>query len=401
MRDILHCDLNSFFASVECLKNPKLKTVPMAVCGDPKLRHGIILAKNDIAKKYGIYTPETVYSALKKCPNLILVKSNHSDYERFSKLVNNIYLKYTDRVEPFGIDESFLDITESKKLFGTPVEIAYKIKEEVKATLGLTISVGISFNKSLAKLGSDLKKPDACTYIPYDSFRKIIYPISVNNLLFVGKSTSKILNKMRINTIGELAVADKEKLMKNLGKSGLMLYNFANGKENEEVKKWEEFELPKSFSKGYTFPKDIVEKNILENMIRKMTYEIVRNMRKYNLKCSVVGISIKNFKFITITRQKHINVTNIYSDIINNMLELLDKNYVEGEKIRAITVFLNNLTNELENKQLSIFDIIDNDTDFKIENIARVVDKLEEDYGREKIKFGCIYNKNEYIESLL
>ncbi len=152
MRNILHCDLNGFFASVECLKNPKLKDVPMAVCGDPALRHGIILAKNELAKKYGIVTAETIYSAQKKCKNLVLVKSNHSDYEKYSILVNNIYLKYTDKVEPFGIDESFLDVTESTKLFGDSLTIANLIKEDVKNTLGLTISVGVSFNKSIAKL---------------------------------------------------------------------------------------------------------------------------------------------------------------------------------------------------------------------------------------------------------
>ncbi|MDD2376766.1 MAG: hypothetical protein PHD15_04185 [Clostridia bacterium] len=152
MRDILHCDLNSFFASVECLKNPELKLIPMAVCGDPALRHGIILAKNDLAKKYGIVTAETIYSAQKKCRNLVLVKGNMADYEKYSILVKNIYLKYTDKVESFGIDECFLDVTESTKLFGDSETIANLIREDVKNTLGLTISIGVSFNKPLAKL---------------------------------------------------------------------------------------------------------------------------------------------------------------------------------------------------------------------------------------------------------
>lgn len=152
MKSILHCDLNGFFASVECLKRPELKNVPMAVCGDPKKRSGIILAKNELAKKYGVITTETIYSAIKKCKNLVLVQGNYEDYHKYSKLVQNIYLKYTDRVEEFGIDECWLDVTESLKLFGSAIDIAYKIKEEVKNTLGLTISVGVSFNKTLAKL---------------------------------------------------------------------------------------------------------------------------------------------------------------------------------------------------------------------------------------------------------
>ena len=257
MRSILHCDLNGFFASVECLKNPKLKNVPMAVSGDPKLRHGIILAKNELAKKYGIYTPETVYSAKKKCPNLVLVRPHFEDYHKYSKLVQQIYLKYTDRVEPFSIDECFLDITESLELFGTPVEIAYKIKEEVKNTLGLTISVGVSFNKIFAKMGSDMKKPDAVTVIDYEHFKEIIHPLSVDKMLFVGKSTTATLKKMRIDTIGDIANYDVNKLVKKLGKMGIELYRYANGIDNSEVAFFDTKRNPKSISKGITFPEDI------------------------------------------------------------------------------------------------------------------------------------------------
>ena len=182
VRWILHCDLNNFFASVEMLKHPEYRNIPMAVSGDPNKRHGIILAKNEIAKKYGIYTPETVYSALKKCPKLILVKPHRDEYVKYSNLVNDVYLEYTDRVERFSIDEAFLDITESINIFGTPYEIAYKIKEEIKKKYGLTISVGVSFNKSMAKLGSELKKPDAITVLDYDSYKSKIYhlPLQYN-----------------------------------------------------------------------------------------------------------------------------------------------------------------------------------------------------------------------------
>ena len=394
MKDILHYDLNSFFASVECLRNPKLRKVPMVVCGDPELRHGIVLAKNDIAKSYGIYTPETIYSAMKKCPNLVLVKSNYDEYVKYSKLVNSIYLKYTDRVEPFGIDESFLDVTESKNLFGTPLEIAYKIKEEVKDTTGLTISVGISFNKSLAKLGSDLKKPDACTNIPYNNFKNIVFPLPVNSLLFVGKTTSKILAKMRINTIGELANTRKETLVKKLGKSGAVLYNIANGLECEDVKKWDDFEMPKSFSKCHTFSKDITKRNILEYSLKKMTYEIIKSMRKYNLKCRVVGISLKNEKFIKINRQKHIKASDLYSEIILNVTDLFNKNYVEGEKIRSLTVFINELIDENDDNQLNMFDMFNEKENLKLEKITGVVDNLEKIYGKGKVTFANMYKIN-------
>lgn len=388
MRDILHCDLNSFFASVEMVKNPALRKVPMAVCGDPNLRHGIILAKNEIAKKYGIYTPETVYSAKKKCPNLVLVKGNYLDYKKYSKLVNNIYLKYTDRVEPFGIDESFLDITESKKLFGSPLEIAYKIKEEVKNTLGLTISVGVSFNKTLAKLGSDLKKPDAITAIPYDNFKNIICDLPVQNLLFVGKSTLNSLNKLGIYSIGELANFDEKKLSKKLGKAGTSLHIIANGLENEEVKKWGKMELPKSISKGYTFPKDIDNYLELEKEVKKITFEVVKNLRNNKMKCSIVGISIKNNKFITITRSKHIERTNLYQNILNNILDLFSNNYIDGNKVRAITVSVSGF-NEVS-EQLNLFELVEkkkSEEQYKLKLASDVVDNIQNAYGNKVIKF--------------
>lgn len=395
VRDILHCDLNSFFASVEMVKNPSLKKVPMAVCGDPKLRHGIILAKNEIAKKYGIYTPETVYSARKKCPNLVLVEGNYTDYKKFSKLVNKIYLKYTDRVEPFGIDESFLDITESKKLFGSPVEIAYKIKEEVKNTLGLTISVGVSFNKSLAKLGSDLKKPDAVSHIPYNNFKNIIFNLPVQNLLFVGKSTLPVLNKMGIYTIGQLANFDKEKLTKKLGKSGIALYNMANGLENDEVKKWGDFDEPKSISKGHTFPKDLDNSLEIEKEIKKLTIDIVSSLRRNKLKASVVGISIKNSNFVSITRSKHIESTNLYQSILNNILDLFNTNYTEGKKIRAVTVFLSNFNEK--NEQLNLFEYVEkvkNEESYKLKVATDVLDNIQDIYGRKVINFGNLMDIN-------
>ena len=223
MRAILHCDLNNFFASVEMLSRPELRNVPMAVSGDPNRRHGIILAKNQIARKYGIYTPETVYSALKKCPNLVLVRPHYDQYKKYSVLVNEIYKKYTDRVEKFSIDESFLDVTESIGIFGSPYEIAYKIKEEIKEKYNLTISVGVSFNKSLAKLGSDLKKPDAITVLDYYSYKEKIYNLPVSALLYVGKNTTEKLKKMGIKTIGDLATCNKYRIV--MAFTGIRLFH--------------------------------------------------------------------------------------------------------------------------------------------------------------------------------
>ena len=192
-RVILHCDCNSFFASVETALNPEYRNVPMAVCGSEENRHGIVLAKNELAKKYGIVTAETVYSAKKKCPSLVIAKPHYSEYSRYSRMVNDIYARYTDIIEPFGIDESWLDVTASQKIFGSGMDIAERIRAEVKSEIGITVSIGVSFNKVFAKLGSDYKKPDAITEIDEENFKRIVYPLNVADLLFVGKKTAEAL----------------------------------------------------------------------------------------------------------------------------------------------------------------------------------------------------------------
>ena len=390
MRDILHCDLNSFFASVECLKNPELKKVPMAVAGDPKERHGIILAKNEIAKKYGIYTPETVYSALKKCPKLVLVKGNYADYRKYSRLVNNIYLKYTDRVEPFGIDESFLDVTSSLKFFNmSSFELANKIREEVKNEIGLTISVGVSFNKSLAKLGSDLKKPDAVSKIGYENFREIIYPLPVNMLLYVGKSAYNTLKQLGINTIGDLATYNKNRLIKKMGKLGQIIYNYANGIDYEEVRKFDDKTLPKSVSKGITFAKDIENKEVVIKYIKKLSDVVALGLRKDNLRCTTINISVKYSDFSVINRQKKIISTDLFQDISKAAIELFNLNY-NGGKVRAITIGVTDLKSNMDEVQLSIFDKQDEENNIKLEKISRKMDDLKQIYGEDKINFGSI-----------
>ena len=393
MRYILHCDLNNFFASVECLKNPNLKNVPMAVSGDPKKRHGVILAKNDIAKRYGIYTPETVYSALKKCPGLVLVESHHDEYIKYSKLVNEIYLKYTDRVEPASIDESYLDITESTLLFGKPIDIAYRIKEEVKNTLGLTISVGVSFNKVLAKMGSDMKKPDAVTVLSPSNFKEKLYPLPVENLIFVGKSLANSLKKIRIKTIGDLANYDKKVIEKKFGKNGLMAYNFANGIDSDYVQYYNKKHIPKSISKGYTFPKDINDKKILIGYAKKIVDEIAEKLRKEKLNCRCVSIALKDSNLISVSKQKIIEKTDLFQDITCGVLDLLNKNYTSGNMIRAITIGVTNLESDDEPIQINFFDeYVESGKSLKLENVTNKLDELKNIYGKNIINFASVLN---------
>ena len=396
MRAILHCDLNNFFASVEMLSKPELRNVPMAVSGDPNKRHGIILAKNQIARKYGIYTPETVYSALKKCPNLVLVKPHYEEYVKYSKLVNEIYKKYTDRVEKFSIDESFLDVTESTAIFGTPYEIAYKIKEEIKSKYNLTISVGVSFNKTFAKLGSDLKKPDAITVISFDNYKEKIYKLPVNMLLYVGKNTTAKLNKLGIKTIEDLALSNKYRIIKHFGKLGEQIYNHANGIDNDSVKFYYEKEERKSISKGITFESDINDIRVLEKEFIKLSSDVSFLLRKSNMRTSVVSIVYKDAMFVSSSRQRKISFTNSFDEICKNVIELVRENYKNGVPIRYICVGLTGLKSNSEDEQLNIFNIVEKDRNIEKynknkEKATQVMDRLKDIYG-DKIDYASTIN---------
>ena len=202
-RVILHCDMNNFYASVELLSRPDLKGMPVAVCGDPEGRHGIVLAKNQLAKDAGVITAETVWQAKKKCPGLQFVRPHHDRYKEYSDRINKIYLEYTDMVEPFSIDESWLDVTASQKLFGSGKQIGDAIRRRIKSELGLTLSVGVSYNKIFAKMGSEYRKPDATTEITQENFKELLWNKPVGELFFVGFATAEKLKNLNIHTIGD------------------------------------------------------------------------------------------------------------------------------------------------------------------------------------------------------
>lgn len=253
MRSILHVDCNNFYASVECLYRPEIRDFPVAVAGDPEARHGIILAKNMMAKKLGVTTGEAIWEAKLKAPGLVLVPPDYKKYLRFSRMAREIYGEYTEQVESFGLDECWLDITGSlPMLYKDPVTIAHEIRQRVKEELGITVSVGVSFNKIFAKLGSDLKKPDAVTVIPYENFQEIVWPLPVGDLLYVGSATRRKLELVAVNTIGDLARYDRELLRWKLGKWGLILHDFANGLDTAPVRCIGEAEQIKSIGNGIT-----------------------------------------------------------------------------------------------------------------------------------------------------
>ena len=322
-RVILHCDQNCFFASVELLSHPDLRDVPMAVCGDPASRHGIILAKNEPAKRFGIQTAETVWQARRKCPSLVLLPPHHKLYREYSVRVNELYGQYTDLVEPFGIDESWLDITGSMHLFGgDPVAIADELRRRVREELGLSISVGVSFNKIFAKLGSDYKKPDATTLISPENWQEIVWPLPVGAMLFVGRSAQRTLAQYGVETIGQLAACRPEMLEKLLGKLGRQMHEYANGLDRSPVRPQAEREPVKSVGNGTTFPHDLTRWEEVRAGLAALSDSVAMRLRRQGLYCSGVQVTIKDSSFCSISRQKRLeSPTRLMKDIQRAAME--------------------------------------------------------------------------------
>ena len=294
---IFHCDLNNFFASVNLLSYPEYVDMPVAVAGDVDARHGIILAKNQIAKGFGVSTGEPIFQAKQKCPNLITLKPQYDDYAKYSKIVFNIYTKYTDLVEPSGIDECFLDLTNSEKILGEPLEVANKIKEDVKATTGLTISIGVSFTKALAKLGSDMKKPDAITTLFKNEYFDKIKDFPVNVLIGIGSKTYEKLRHMNIRTIEDLYNA-KDALMKaNFGVIGKELTNMARGESSAIVRHFEEKQVPKSISNGITTPEDMPTLKSCYPIIYGLSEYLAVRLRENSVHGRLISVSITKRAF--------------------------------------------------------------------------------------------------------
>ncbi len=389
-RVILHCDCNSFYASVEMAEHPEYKNIPLAVCGSTEDRHGIVLAKNEVAKKYNIQTAETVYSALKKCPTLKIVEPHHEKYLKYSRLVNEIYHKYTDKVEPFGIDESWLDVTKSQKLFGSGMEIAEKIRQEVKSTLNITISVGVSFNKVFAKLGSDYKKPDAITEILKSNYKEIVYPMPASSLLFVGKRTETALRDLDIFTIGDLAKFDKNILIAKLGKMGKILHEYANGEDTDDVSA--KREDAKSISNGLTFKRDLVTYDEYKIGIMFLSEEIGRKLRHNNQKCQTVGISIKD-KFLKVIHKQATQKepTDLSKEIADSAFKLFISVWEIGNPVRTITITASNLIKAEESaRQVSFFSDEQQDSREKTTKIENALDKIKQKYGSKSIISGSL-----------
>ena len=388
---ILHCDLNCFFASVELLSHPDLRQVPMAVCGDPASRHGIILAKNEPAKRLGILTAETVWQARKKCPGLVLLPPHHKLYREYSVRVNELYGQYTDLVEPFGIDESWLDITGSMHLFGgDPVTIADELRRRVREKLGLSISVGVSFNKIFAKLGSDYKKPDATTVISRENWREIVWPLPVGAMLFVGRSVQRTLVQYGVETIGQLAACRPEMLEQLLGKLGRQLHEYANGLDRSPVRPQSEREPVKSVGNGTTFPHDLTRWEEVRTGLAALSDSVAMRLRRQGLYCSGVQVTIKDSSFRSISRQKRLeSPTRLIRDIQRAAMELTRSAWRAPTPIRMLTVTALHLTENAESfEQLDLLGERRAADDARQEKLESAVSAIRDKFGDGSITFG-------------
>lgn len=390
-RTILHIDVNNFFASIEIMLNPNLKGLPVAVCGYEDDRHGIVLAKSYEAKKFGVKTAETVWQAKKKCPNLIIVPPQYDEYKKYSKLIQNIYYSYTDQVEPFGLDECWLDVTGSLKLFGNVENIAEEIKERVKKEIGVTVSIGVSFTKTFAKLGSDLKKPDAITYISKENFKNIVWPLVTNEIIGVGKSTFKILEEMNLKTIGELANCDISLLEQKLGKHGRILWKRVNGIDDEIVDANIYTASPKSIGNGKTFRNDLTKINDIRSAFQNLTYEISNKLKKHRLEAKNIQIVIRDNQFNDKQLQCELPTITSSSLIITNTAMDLFKKYKWNKPIRALTIRAINLIEEGTNDQISLFE--EKDEYKKIKKIDKVMFEINNKFGPNSVKFSNINKK--------
>ena len=391
-RIILHCDLNCFYASVELLSHPELRDVPTAVCGDPASRHGIILAKNEPAKRCGVQTAETIWQARKKCPGLVLLPPHHALYREYSHRVNALYDEYTDLVEPFGIDESWLDVTGSLHLFGGDArQLADTLRRRVREELGLSLSVGVSFNKVFAKLGSDYKKPDATTVISRETWRDLVWPLPVGDLLYVGGAARKLLSQYGITTIGQLAACRREMLETLMGKLGGQLYEYANGLDTDPVRSRYEAEPVKSVGNGTTFPQNLTTRVQLQTGIAMLSDSVATRLRHLGLYAGGIQVTLRTPEFRDLSRQKQLsNPTHLIRELTAAAMDLTGQLWKPPAPVRALTVTAIHLVrSEDAYEQVDLFTAGAAPQKEKQEKLEAAMDRLRGKFGTDVISYGA------------
>ena len=388
-RVILHVDMNNFFASVECADRPELWSQPVAVAGDVEARHGIILAKNQVAKTFGVQTGESIAEARSKCPGLVLLPPHMDRYKHISDKARGIYARYTDRIESFGIDECWLDVTGNGRLWGENYGevIANEIRCAVKSELGVTVSVGVSFNKIFAKMGSDYKKPDAVTVITRENFRELLWTLPVGDLIFVGRSTVKKFWYMQIRTVGDLARTDPALLEGALGKNGLMAWQFANGMDGSPVLLDGQDYPVKSIGNSTTTPVDMVTRRDAEIVLAQLCQSVATRLREADMRCTTVKLSLRTTDLAWKQRQKGTAATCLENDLWREAMTLYDT-FHDGKPLRSIGVTACNLKDHAE-QQLSMFDG-DTCRHAALESLGGVLDGLRARYGDRAVRRGLL-----------
>lgn len=387
MRKILHSDMNNFYASVECMLDPSLRGKPVAVCGSVEERHGIVLAKNYPAKAFGVQTGDAVWQAKEKCRDIIIVPPHYDEYIKYSKLAREVYNRYTNQVEPYGMDECWLDISGYNSR--DPETVAYEIKETMKEELGLTVSVGVSYNKIFAKLGSDMKKPDAVTVIPKDTFREKIWGLPASDLLFVGRATERFLNRFYIRTIGDLAKTDPDFLKSHIGVNGIKLWRYANGLDNSPVMYSDYRPIVKSVGHGTTTVEDLKSNEEVWITILELTQDIGHRLKKLGLNCMGISICIRNEDLMFKEWQRKLNFATQSPFVIAKLAyDLFLQKYVWNKNIRSVTVRGINLVSDSAPIQLDLFnDQASMDKQTKIDNC---IESLRSRFGKEIIRNGVL-----------
>ena len=379
-RIILHSDCNSFYASVECLHHPEIREKPVAVGGDIEQRHGIILAKNQLAKQFHVSTGEAIWQAKQKCPELIVLPPNFPLYLRFSRLARDIYLDYSNRVEPFGLDEAWLDITSSENQKDKGERTAHEIRKRIREELGITVSIGVSYNKIFAKLGSDYRKPDAVTMITKENYRQIAWPLPVSDLLYVGPATKRKLNGFGVHTIGELAQTPVEILRSKFGKIGDILWCFSNGLDSSPVADFQNQPVVKSIGNSTTAPRDLERDEDVKMILYVLADSVARRLREQGLKGRTIHISVRDNSLFSFTRQKTLGFyTNLTEEIAGEALSLFREHYQWKRPVRSIGISVSDLEAGTICSQTGLF--CDEVKREKMERLDNAVDRLKARFG--------------------
>lgn len=384
-RVILHADINNCYAAIECLHRPSIRNKPVAVCGDPEARRGIVLAKNYPAKATGIKTGEAIWQAKQKCPELVVVPPNFLLYLRFSRLARSIYADYTEQIEPFGLDEAWLDVTGNCRNGLDGTGIANEIRERIKNELGVTASVGVSFNKIFAKLGSDMKKPDAVTTISRENYRDTVWKLPAGELLYVGSATRRKLAQFGINTIGEIANVDARLIRSYLGKWGSVLHDFANGEDFSPVAISDAESAIKSIGNGTTTPRDLVNDDDVRCILYVLSESIAMRMRDHGFKSTTIQIYVRDNELVSFERQAKLpRATNLSSDLAQAAMSLFKASYSWQKPIRSLGVRGCDLVSADTNIQLSL--LVDESRNIRQEDLEYTIDAIRERFGNHSIK---------------